>query len=98
MGCYLDPDNESKEAYLEREGREVESDYISNNYKDIKQKGSLPVVLVDNGNFLSTSGLQKTDASTKISLTVVVQFNIGEISIDRAKMVIKKRPMCAIFL
>lgn len=60
MGCYLDPDNESKEAYLEREGREVESDYISNNYKDIKQKGSLPVVLVDNGNF-TAAGIAYTE-------------------------------------
>ena len=52
---------------------------------------SAPQRLVDNGNFLSNSGLQKTDASSKISLTLVVQFNVGEISIGCAKIVIKKR-------
>lgn len=51
MGCYVDPTNETKEAFLEREGREVESDYISKNYQQIKDKGNLPVVLCDNGNF-----------------------------------------------
>lgn len=51
MGCYIDPTNETKEAFLEREGWEVTSDYISQNYKDIKDKGDLPVVLCDNGKF-----------------------------------------------
>ncbi len=51
MGCYVDPKDETKEEFLMREGREVESDYISENYRFIKEKGELPVVLVDNGNF-----------------------------------------------
>lgn len=51
MGCYVDPPNETKEKFLEREGREVESDYITQNYKQIKEKDKLPIVLVDNGPF-----------------------------------------------
>lgn len=60
MGCYIDPQNEDKEIFLAREGREVESDYISQNYKTIKEKGDLPVVLVDNGPF-SAAGVAYTE-------------------------------------
>lgn len=51
MGCYVNPENEEKEEFLEREGREVESDYITDNFKSLKEKGMLPVVLCDNGRF-----------------------------------------------
>jgi len=61
MGCYVDPQKETKEAFLEREGREVESDYISQNYKSIKQKGELPVVLCDNGAF-TAAGVAYTES------------------------------------
>lgn len=60
MGCYVDPKNEAKEDFLEREGREVESDYISKNYKMIKEKGDLPVVLCDNGPF-TAAGVAYTE-------------------------------------
>lgn len=60
MGCYVDPLNEEKEDFLEREGREVESDYISKNYKMIKEKGDLPVVLCDNGPF-TAAGVAYTE-------------------------------------
>ena len=60
MGCYVDPQNEAKEDFLEREGREVESDYISKNYKMIKEKGDLPVVLCDNGPF-TAAGVAYTE-------------------------------------
>ena len=60
MGCYVDPQNETKEDFLEREGREVESDYISKNYKMIKEKGDLPVVLCDNGPF-TAAGVAYTE-------------------------------------
>lgn len=60
MGCYVDPLNEAKEDFLEREGREVESDYISKNYKMIKEKGDLPVVLCDNGPF-TAAGVAYTE-------------------------------------
>ena len=60
MGCYVDPLNEAKEDFLEREGREVESDYISKNYKMIKEKGYLPVVLCDNGPF-TAAGVAYTE-------------------------------------
>ena len=60
MGCYIDPQNEDKEIFLAREGREVESDYISQNYKTIKEKGDLPVVLVDNGPF-TAAGVAYTE-------------------------------------
>lgn len=60
MGCYVDPQNETKEDFLEREGREVESDYISKNYKMIKEKGDLPVVLCDNGHF-TAAGVAYTE-------------------------------------
>lgn len=60
MGCYVDPKNETKEDFLEREGREVESDYISKNYKMIKEKGDLPVVLCDNGPF-TAAGVAYTE-------------------------------------
>ena len=32
MPCYIDPNNETKEEFLSREGQEVISDYISKNY------------------------------------------------------------------
>ena len=60
MGCYVDPLNEAKEDFLQREGREVESDYISKNYKMIKEKGDLPVVLCDNGPF-TAAGVAYTE-------------------------------------
>lgn len=60
MGCYVDPPNEEKEVFLEREGREVESDYISENYKRIKEKDELPVILVDNGPF-TAAGIAYTE-------------------------------------
>lgn len=60
MGCYVDPQNETKEDFLEREGREVESDYISKNYKMIKEKGDLPVVLCDNWPF-TAAGVAYTE-------------------------------------
>ena len=60
MGCYVDPLNEAKEDFLGREGREVESDYISKNYKMIKEKGDLPVVLCDNGPF-TAAGVAYTE-------------------------------------
>lgn len=60
MGCYVDPLNEAKEDFLEREGREVESDYISKNYKMIKEKGDLPIVLCDNGPF-TAAGVAYTE-------------------------------------
>ena len=60
MGCYVEPRNETKEEFLEREGREVISDYISQNYRFIKQEGSLPVVLCDNGNF-TAAGIAYTE-------------------------------------
>lgn len=51
MGCYVNPETEEKEEFLEREGEEVVSDYISENFKYIKEKGKLPVVLVRNDQF-----------------------------------------------
>lgn len=60
MGCYVNPDNEEKEAFLEREGREVTSDYISQNYKFIKEGGELPVILCDNGAFFA-AGIAYTE-------------------------------------
>lgn len=51
MGCYINPEGEAKEEFLERVGEEVVSDYISNSFSIIKEKGKLPVVLVDNGIF-----------------------------------------------
>ena len=60
MGCYVNPQNETIEEFLEREGREVISDYISQNYRFIKQEGSLPVVLCSNGNF-AAAGIAYTE-------------------------------------
>lgn len=60
MGCYVTPDNEEKEAFLEREGREVTSDHISQNYKFIKEGGELPVILCDNGAF-TAAGIAYTE-------------------------------------
>jgi len=51
MGCYVNPYNEEKEDFLGREGEEVVSDYISENFDYIKSKGKLPVVLVKNDHF-----------------------------------------------
>ncbi|MBR3655258.1 MAG: hypothetical protein IKR34_02110 [Candidatus Gastranaerophilales bacterium] len=51
MGCYIDPKNETKEEFLKREGEEVESDYITQNFRFIKKQDKLPVILVDNGPF-----------------------------------------------
>lgn len=51
MGCYIDPINETKEEFLEREGEEVVSDVISMLFKEFKKGGKLPVVWVDNGRF-----------------------------------------------
>ena len=60
MGCYIDPKDETKEQFLDREGEEVESDYISENYRYIKSKGKLPIVLVDNGPF-TAAGVAYTE-------------------------------------
>ena len=46
MGCYVNPPNETKESFLEREGVKVSK--IS--WDDAKD-GILPVVLMDNGPF-----------------------------------------------
>lgn len=60
MGCYINPNNETKEEFLKREGKEVISDYVSGNFKFIKQEGKLPVVLVDNGRF-TAAGIAYTE-------------------------------------
>ena len=46
MGYYVDPENESKEEFLEREGQRINSGDIS--WDEIPD-GMLPVILVDNG-------------------------------------------------
>lgn len=51
MGCYVNPTEESKEEFLEREGEEVVSDVISIFFKEHVKRGNMPVVLVDNGKF-----------------------------------------------
>ncbi len=61
MGCYIDPKDETKEQFLEREGEEVESDYITQNYRYIKKQDKLPVVLVDNGPF-TAAGIAYTES------------------------------------
>lgn len=61
MGCYVDPNNETKEEFLEREGREVTSDEIARNYRFIKEGGELPVVLCDNGSF-TAAGVAFTES------------------------------------
>lgn len=60
MGCYVNPENETKEEFLEREGQEVITDFVSSNYKFLKQEGKLPVVLCDNGNF-TAAGVAYTE-------------------------------------
>ena len=60
MGCYVNPENETKEEFLEREGREVITDFVSSNYKFLKQEGKLPVVLCDNGSF-TAAGVAYTE-------------------------------------
>ena len=51
MGFYVNPDNETKEAFLNREGLQVpKADW------DKIPKGSVPVILIDNGRF-SAAGI-----------------------------------------
>jgi len=45
MGCYINPQGEAKEAFLEREGLKLENPVWTNN------KGFLPVCLVSNDAF-----------------------------------------------
>ena len=65
MGCYVDPLYETKEEFLKREGQVVTSDYIFRNYQYIKQEGSLPVILIDNGNF-TAAGVAYTECEFEL--------------------------------
>jgi len=68
MGFYVNPLNESKESFLNREGMAVpDSPKIA---WDSVPKGYLPVVLVDNGMFTAAGiacGAAELDAFTKIT-------------------------------
>lgn len=50
MGCYVNPKNESKEAWLEKHGTAMPIN-IDTSYNDYCKDECLPVILVDNGMF-----------------------------------------------
>ena len=54
MGCYVNPKNESKEAWLEKHGTVIPIS-IDTSYNDYCEDGCLPVILVDNGFFTRTT-------------------------------------------
>ena len=66
MGCYIDPKDETKEQFLDREGEEVESDYITQNYRYIKKQDKLPVVLVDNGSMAYLDCQSSSDCQSAV--------------------------------
>jgi hypothetical protein len=49
MGCYVNPPSESKEAFLQREGRRVSTSDAGT--IDFETSAELPVCLVNNGMF-----------------------------------------------
>ena len=49
MGCYVNPPSETKESFLEREGKRVEP-INALSWEDVPE-GMLPVVLINNGPF-----------------------------------------------
>ena len=62
MGCYVNPENETKEAWLEREGRPATQDEIiaireGRVVENFLAKGVLPVVVVNNGLFTAAGVL-----------------------------------------
>lgn len=58
MGCYINPQNETKESFLEREGLKLEKPTWTNN------KDFLPVCLIDNGAF-TAAGICFSEAEMK---------------------------------
>ena len=59
MGCYVNPTNESKETWLEREGKRVNA--INWN---IKPLDTLPVVLMNSGPF-TAAGVAYSESELK---------------------------------
>lgn len=47
MGCYIEPENESKHEFLNREGQEVSLEYIIQNYDTLVKNNLYPVCRIE---------------------------------------------------
>ncbi len=47
MGCYIEPKNESKQEFLNREGIEVSLEYITQNYDTLVKNNLYPVCRIE---------------------------------------------------
>lgn len=47
MGCYIEPKNESKQEFLNREGKEVSLKYIIQNYDTLVMNNLYPVCRIE---------------------------------------------------
>lgn len=47
MGCYIEPKNESKQEFLNREGKEVSLEYIIQNYDTLLKNNLYPVCRIE---------------------------------------------------
>lgn len=47
MGCYIEPENESKQEFLNREGKEVSLEYIIQNYDALVKNNLYPVCRIE---------------------------------------------------
>lgn len=85
MGYYVNPEHETKEAFLEREGKKVS---LNSLWCDVPS-GKLPVVCMDKGSFTSATVITSEEELKLIqsgqSSPLVVRFTCYYIDIEKLK-------------